>query len=142
MTFGIQPIHIVIVLVVALLVFGPKRLPEMGRSVGKMLNEFRKGTQEITEGLRAEVNGSESGALKQAAPAPGNSVAFQPSAITAAAAGRFCIQCGAGNLPEAIYCNQCGSKLPENSIQPREPSILDRQVKTNADPADSADVRG
>ena len=58
MTLGIQPIHILIVLVVALLVFGPKRLPEMGRSIGKALNEFRNGTREITDSLRAEVNGS------------------------------------------------------------------------------------
>ena len=127
MTFGIQHIHIIIVLVVALLVFGPKRLPEMGRSIGKMLNEFRNGTREITEGLRSEVTGSETGPLNQATPT--SSVSFQASPITPAAAGRFCIQCGAGNLSEALYCNQCGSKLPENTIQPSEPSILDRQIK-------------
>jgi sec-independent protein translocase protein TatA len=143
MTFGIQPIHIVIVLVVALLVFGPKRLPEMGRSIGKMLNEFRNGTREITDGLRAEVNGSETGQFKHAAPPPTSSVAFQaPSSNLTAAPGKFCIQCGAGNLPEALYCNQCGSKLPENTILPSDPSILGRQTKANADPADPANVRG
>jgi sec-independent protein translocase protein TatA len=126
MTFGIQPIHIIIVLVVALLVFGPKRLPEMGRSIGKMLNEFRNSTREITEGLRTEVTGSQTGQPTQAARAPANSVAFQASTNAPAATGRFCIHCGAGNLPEALYCNQCGSKLPENTIQPSEPSILDR----------------
>ena len=38
---GIGPLEIVVVLVIALLVFGPKRLPEMGRSVGKGLREFK-----------------------------------------------------------------------------------------------------
>ena len=58
MLFGLQPIHIIFILLVALLVFGPKRLPEMGRSIGKALNEFRNGTREVTDSLRAEVNGS------------------------------------------------------------------------------------
>jgi len=34
--------EIVIILVLALLVFGPKRLPEMGRSLGRALREFKK----------------------------------------------------------------------------------------------------
>jgi sec-independent protein translocase protein TatA len=37
----VTPWHLAIVLVVALLVFGPKRLPEMGRSLGKGMREFK-----------------------------------------------------------------------------------------------------
>ena len=43
-----------IILVVALLVFGPKKLPDLGRSLGNGIREFRKGTQ----GLKAELDGS------------------------------------------------------------------------------------
>jgi sec-independent protein translocase protein TatA len=39
--FDISPIQIIIVLVIALLVFGPKRLPEMGRQLGKGMREFK-----------------------------------------------------------------------------------------------------
>lgn len=39
--FDISPVQIMIVLVIALLVFGPKRLPEMGRSVGRGIREFK-----------------------------------------------------------------------------------------------------
>jgi TatA/E family protein of Tat protein translocase len=39
--FDISPVQIVIVLAIALLIFGPKRLPEMGRSMGKGLREFK-----------------------------------------------------------------------------------------------------
>jgi sec-independent protein translocase protein TatA len=39
--FDISPVQIVIVLAIALLIFGPKRLPEMGRSLGKGMREFK-----------------------------------------------------------------------------------------------------
>ena len=45
----LQPTHLIIVLVVALLVLGPKRLPEAGRALGQGLKEFKgsvTGTQD------------------------------------------------------------------------------------------------
>jgi sec-independent protein translocase protein TatA len=41
MPFGIGVWEILILLLVALLVFGPKRLPEMGRSLGRGMREFK-----------------------------------------------------------------------------------------------------
>lgn len=38
---SVGPIEIAVLLIVALIIFGPKRLPEMGRSFGKGLREFR-----------------------------------------------------------------------------------------------------
>jgi sec-independent protein translocase protein TatA len=38
---SIGPMEVVIVLVIALLVLGPKKLPEMGRSVGRGMREFK-----------------------------------------------------------------------------------------------------
>jgi sec-independent protein translocase protein TatA len=38
---NIGPIELAIVLIIALVVFGPKRLPELGRSLGKGIREFR-----------------------------------------------------------------------------------------------------
>ena len=43
----IQPTHLLFILVVALLVLGPKRLPEVGRSLGRGLRDFRQGMQGV-----------------------------------------------------------------------------------------------
>ncbi len=44
--FGLQPTHLVIILVVALLLIAPSRLPELGRAIRKTINEFRSATQD------------------------------------------------------------------------------------------------
>ena len=41
MPFNIGPLELVVVLIIALIVFGPQRLPELGRSLGKGIREFR-----------------------------------------------------------------------------------------------------
>lgn len=48
--------ELVVVLVVALLVFGPKKLPEMGSSIGKSVQAFRKGVREISNPQDDEVS--------------------------------------------------------------------------------------
>lgn len=47
-----------IILVVALLLFG-KRLPEVARSMGKSITEFKKGLHGLEEGVKGAVNGEE-----------------------------------------------------------------------------------
>jgi sec-independent protein translocase protein TatA len=39
----LSPLHIAIVVVIGLLVFGPKKLPELGRGIGSGLRDFRRG---------------------------------------------------------------------------------------------------
>jgi TatA/E family protein of Tat protein translocase len=52
--FNIGPMELIVILVLALIVFGPKRLPEIGRTVGKGLREFQKATKEV----RGEIEGA------------------------------------------------------------------------------------
>ncbi|MEA2151419.1 MAG: sec-independent protein translocase protein TatA [Solirubrobacteraceae bacterium] len=42
MPFGIGPLELIIVLVIALVVFGPKRLPDLGKSLGTGMREFKE----------------------------------------------------------------------------------------------------
>ena len=41
--FGIGPMELIIVLVIVLLLFGPKRLPQLGKSLGKTMKAIREG---------------------------------------------------------------------------------------------------
>ena len=45
--FNIGPTELLVILVLALIVFGPTRLPEIGRSIGRSLREFRRASDEI-----------------------------------------------------------------------------------------------
>jgi Tat protein translocase TatB subunit len=50
--FGIGMPELVLILAVALIVLGPKRLPEIARALGKGLAEFRRATDELKQELR------------------------------------------------------------------------------------------
>ena len=44
---NIGPTELLVILIIALLVFGPKRLPEVGRTIGKSLREFRQASADL-----------------------------------------------------------------------------------------------
>lgn len=46
---GLSPTHLILILVVALLVLGPGKLPETGAALGRAIKEFRKATADIGE---------------------------------------------------------------------------------------------
>ncbi len=48
--------EIVLILAVALIIFGPAKLPELGRSIGNGLKEFRKATRELKESVSLDDN--------------------------------------------------------------------------------------
>jgi sec-independent protein translocase protein TatA len=56
----LQPTHLVFVLIVALLVLGPKKLPEVGRQLGNGLRDFRSAINGEHSDLRAAITGEHS----------------------------------------------------------------------------------
>ena len=48
---GIGPLELVLILIVALLVFGPDRLPTIGAKLGKAVREMRQLSREVTQGV-------------------------------------------------------------------------------------------
>ena len=54
MPLGLHLPELLIILAVALLIFGPKKLPEIGASIGKSISSFKKGMKEVEEGKAKE----------------------------------------------------------------------------------------
>jgi sec-independent protein translocase protein TatA len=55
----LQPTHLLLILVVALVVLGPKRLPEAGRAVGRSLHDFRSAMNGEHHEPRDQITGAE-----------------------------------------------------------------------------------
>ncbi len=53
--FGLGFPELMLIFVIALIVFGPKKLPELGRSLGRALQEFKKASEEFQESMKAEM---------------------------------------------------------------------------------------
>ena len=63
--------ELIIILVIALIIFGPRKLPELGRSLGKSINEFKKASNELRSTLEEEISAEEQkDRARAAAPAP------------------------------------------------------------------------
>jgi sec-independent protein translocase protein TatA len=70
--------EVILILVVALIVFGPRRLPEIGKSMGKMLAEFRKASNDFKRTIEDELEAEKSRESQPAqVPAPET-----PAAVT------------------------------------------------------------
>ncbi len=92
MPFGLQPTHLIIIAVVALIIFGPSRLPEIGRAVGKTLKEFQAATKEATQSFSEEVQQKPVEAKKA-----------EPLAM------QTCKSCGKSIAAETKFCPNCGA---------------------------------
>lgn len=89
MPFHIQPTDLLIIAIVALLLFGPSRLPEIGRAFGKTIKEFQSATKEATQGFSQEIS----------KPAEEPKVEVKPTCKSCnkpiQAGAKFCTECGA-----------------------------------------------
>lgn len=52
--FGIGIPELIVIFVIALLIFGPKKLPELGKALGRGIAEFKKASQEIKESIEMD----------------------------------------------------------------------------------------
>ncbi|HEV7603977.1 MAG TPA: twin-arginine translocase TatA/TatE family subunit [Candidatus Limnocylindrales bacterium] len=52
------PLELVIILVIALLILGPGKLPDVGAALGKSIREFRKASSDVQEAVRVDVDTS------------------------------------------------------------------------------------
>jgi TatA/E family protein of Tat protein translocase len=67
--------ELIFILVIALLIFGPKRLPEFGRTIGKALGEFRRASNDLKRSIDVELSAADDKRPTTAsAPAPTSAV--------------------------------------------------------------------
>ena len=63
--------ELIIIFVIALIIFGPRKLPELGRSLGKSINEFKRASNELKNTLDEEIRVEEARSTeRQRAPEP------------------------------------------------------------------------
>ncbi len=103
--------ELIFIFILALLIFGPKKLPEIGRTVGKGLAEFRKASNDLKRSINTEL------ALDEQ-PAPPPVRTWEPPALTAARSP----QPTAPPPPETLEPEDTVPAAIADSNQPVEPS--------------------
>jgi sec-independent protein translocase protein TatA len=53
--FGLGIPELIVIFIIALVVFGPKKLPDLGKSIGRAMAEFKKAQQEFQESVQSEM---------------------------------------------------------------------------------------
>ncbi len=56
MMFGLGPTELIVILIIALVIFGPSRLPKVGQSVGQALKAFRDSTDKVQEEVQKSID--------------------------------------------------------------------------------------
>lgn len=75
--------ELIIILVIALLILGPGKLPEVGASIGKSIREFRKASSDVQDAVKVNVDTSPLPATASAAPVAASTPADPTPPVTA-----------------------------------------------------------
>ncbi len=89
--FGLGMPELLVILVIALLVFGAGRLPEVGSSLGRAIRGFKEASEK-----------------KEPEPT-------EPKGQVGTTAGSVCPACGKGVPADAVFCSNCGKKLSDKT---------------------------
>lgn len=98
---ALQPGHLIVILVIVLLIFGPGKLPELGKAMGEGLKELKKATG-------TEEAGKEGTSVTASTTAP---VASSATVTPITAAAHTCPSCQ-GSVPAGDkFCGNCGAPM-------------------------------
>ena len=105
MIAGMGPLELMLILGIALLIFGPKNLPKLGRSLGQTVKNVREGMEGDDEPK------AEKAIAEEAKDEPVTEAAPVAEAVEDEGDVKFCTHCGAKNAADAAFCSKCGEKL-------------------------------
>jgi sec-independent protein translocase protein TatA len=107
---NIGPFEVIVILIIALLVIGPGRLPEVGAALGKSIREFRKATSDVTEAARVD-----------APPAPPASPAPPAAAVPVTPAPGMSPTAAPAPTPEPMGVTPTATTVPAPVPMPQAP---------------------
>ncbi len=92
---ALQPGHLIVILVIVLLIFGPGKLPELGKAMGDGLRELKKATGGGEDKDAALSPASTTATAVAPPPAPAAPAPMTSSTVTVPVGDKFCGNCGA-----------------------------------------------
>ncbi len=105
---GLRAPELLIILIVALLIFGPKNLPKLGKSLGQTVKNVREGMEGDENEPKAEKAIADQTQSEPVEAAPVEDAAAEAVVEEDVV---FCSHCGAKNAADAAFCSKCGEKL-------------------------------
>src|SRR5438105_4505738 len=99
--FGVGLPELLLIMVLALVVIGPERLPEVAAQVGKTMAELKRQANQLTSEFQQSLEVATQERKEQRIGA------------TTPLASRYCPQCGTAATAEARFCASCGATLGE-----------------------------
>lgn len=113
MILGLGAPELIIILLVVLVIFGPKNLPKLGKSLGKTVKNVREGmegTDDEDSSKKVEKPAEDTNVEDVVAT---DSDEDADASDAEAEDGVFCTKCGTKNPAGSAFCSKCGAKLAE-----------------------------
>jgi sec-independent protein translocase protein TatA len=96
--FGISFEELIVLLILALILFGPEKLPEYAEKLGRLVAKVRQSSQEVTQQFHEAYHSY-----------------TPPNPLQEEAAPSFCTHCGQRLEQEFAFCPKCGRRVKEES---------------------------
>ena len=136
--FGIGGPELVFIFILALLIFGPKRLPQIGRTIGKGMAEFRRASTELQRAVNTQLEEPETPAWRAqpaaaSAPAPLISSTLPAGTVAATAAAPVAATVAESNAADAAALEADAAQQPAEpapaSVEPAPEPVTPTQLQ-------------